>query len=57
LLIGLGIAVAMVAGKGLSSMLRLGVVSLTDLPPGAAVSLDSVVLAAAIFYPLIRIVL
>jgi molybdopterin converting factor small subunit len=57
LLIGLGIAVAMVAGKGLSSMFRLGVVSLTEFPPGAAVSLDGVVLAAAIFYPLIRIVL
>lgn len=57
LLVGLGIAVAMVAGKGLSSMLRLGVVSLTDIPPGTVVSLDSVILAAAIFYPLIRIVL
>lgn len=57
LLIGLGVAVAMVAGKGLSSMFRMGEVSLTGVAPGAVVSLDSVVLAAAIFYPLIRIVL
>lgn len=57
LLIGLGIAVALVAGRGFSSMLRLGTVSLTATSPGAFSSLDGVVLAAAIFYPLIRIVL
>jgi sulfur-carrier protein len=57
LLVGLGIAVALVAGRGLSSMFRLGVVSLTDRPPGTLVVLDGVVLAAAIYYPLIRIVL
>jgi molybdopterin converting factor small subunit len=57
LLVGLGLAVALVAGKGLSSMFRLGVVSLTDSSPGAVVALDGVVLAAAIYYPLIRIIL
>lgn len=57
LLVGLGVAVALVAGRGLSSMLRLGTVSLTDLAPGAVTSLDGVVLAAAIYYPLIRIIL
>lgn len=57
LLIGLGVAVALVAGKGLSSMFRLGVVSLTDRAPGAVVALDGIVLAAAIYYPLIRIIL
>lgn len=57
LLVGLGVAIAMVAGRGLSSMLRLGTVSLTDLPPGAVASLDGVILAAAIYYPLIRIIL
>lgn len=57
LLVGLGVAVALVAGRGLSAMLRLGTVSLTDLPPGAVTSLDGVLLAAAIYYPLIRIIL
>jgi molybdopterin synthase sulfur carrier subunit len=57
LLVGLGVAVSLVAGRGLSSMLRLGRVSLTEIPPGAVSSLDSVLLAAAIYYPLIRIIL
>lgn len=57
LLIGLGVAVALVAGRGLSAMLRLGTVSLTELTPGAVSSVDGVVIAAAIYYPLIRIIL
>ena len=57
LLVGLGVAVSLVAGRGLSSMLRLGRVSLTEFSPGAVVSLDGVLLAAAIYYPLIRIIL
>jgi molybdopterin converting factor small subunit len=57
LLVGLGIAVALVAGHGLSSMLRTGRVALTERPPGILSSLDGVVLAAAIYYPLIRIIL
>jgi molybdopterin synthase sulfur carrier subunit len=57
LLVGLGVAVSLVAGRGLSSMLRLGRVSLTEIPPGAVASFDSVLLAAAIYYPLIRIIL
>jgi molybdopterin converting factor small subunit len=57
LLVGLGVAVSLVAGRGLSSMLRLGRVSLTEIPPGALASFDSVLLAAAIYYPLIRIIL
>lgn len=57
LLLGLGIAVSLVAGRGLSSMLRLGRVSLTELTPGAAAAVDSVVLAAAIYFPLVRIIL
>jgi hypothetical protein len=57
LLVGLGVAVSLVAGRGLSSMLRQGRVSLTELSSGAVVSLDGVLLAAAIYYPLIRIVL
>lgn len=57
LLVGLGIAVALVAGQGLSSMLRTGTVVLTERPPGLLPSLDGVVLAAAIYFPLIRLVL
>lgn len=57
LLVGLGVAVALLAGRGLSSMLRMGRVVLTERPPGALVSLDGVVLAAAIYYPLLLLVL
>ncbi|MGH8946928.1 MAG: MoaD/ThiS family protein [Acidimicrobiia bacterium] len=57
LLVGLGVAVALVAGNGLSSMLRSGQVALTLRAPGALVGLDGVVLAAALYYPLVRIIL
>ncbi len=57
LLVGLGIAVALLAGRGLSSMVRTGRVVLTERPPGALVSLDGVALAAAIYYPLLLLVL
>lgn len=57
LLVGLGIAVALVAGQGLSSMLRSGRVMLTERPPGSLTALDGVMLAAALYFPLIRIVL
>lgn len=52
LLVGIGIAVTLVAGRGLSSMLRRGSVSLIDASPGFMPSLDGVVLAAAILHPL-----
>lgn len=57
LLVGLGISVALVAGQGLSSMLRTGGVALTERPPGLLSSLDGIALAAAIYFPLIRLVL
>lgn len=57
LLVGLGIAVALVAGQGLSSMLRTGGVMLTERPPGFLPAVDGVMLAAAIYFPLIRLVL
>lgn len=57
LLVGLGVAVALVAGNGLSSMLRSGRVALTLRAPGALVGLDGVMLAAALYYPLVRIIL
>jgi molybdopterin converting factor small subunit len=57
LLVGLGVAVALVAGNGLSSMLRAGRVSLIERPQGVLAGLDGIVLAAVIYYPLIRLVL
>lgn len=57
LLVGLGIAISLVAGNGLSSMLRMGKVSLTERPPGPLSALDGIALAAAVYYPLIRIIL
>jgi molybdopterin synthase sulfur carrier subunit len=57
LLVGLGIAVSLVAGQGLSSMLRTGGVMLTERPPGYLPSVDGVMLAAAVYFPLIRLVL
>lgn len=57
LLVGLGISVALVAGQGLSSMIRTGRVVLTERPPGYLPAMDGVVLAAALYFPLIRLVL
>lgn len=57
LLVGLGLAVTLVAGRGLGSLLRTGTVSLTDPAPGLMRGLDGAVLAAAIYFPLIRLVL
>ena len=57
LLVGLGVAVALLAGSGLSSMLRTGSVTLTQCSPGILSSLDGAVLAAAIYYPLIKVIL
>lgn len=57
LLVGLGVAVALVAGNGLSSMFRTGTVTLTQRPPGVLAALDGILLAAAIYYPLIRVIL
>lgn len=57
LLVGLGLAVTLVAGRGLGSMVRTGIVSLVDRPPGLLPTLDGAVLAAAVYYPLIRLVL
>jgi len=57
LLVGLGVAVALVGGRGLSSMLRSGRVVLTQRQPGVLASLEGVAIAAAIYYPLINLIL
>jgi hypothetical protein len=56
LLVGLGLAVALVTGRGFSSMVRTGRVALTQRPPGMLISLDGVVLGAAIYYPLLLLI-
>lgn len=55
--VGLEIAVTLVAGRGLGSLLRIGGVSLTDRVPGILSSYDGAVLAAALYFPIIRLVL
>lgn len=57
LLVGIGLAVALVAGRGLSSMMRRGAVRLAERSPGVMPTLDGAVLAAAIVYPLAVFVL
>lgn len=57
LLVGLGVAVALVAGRGLGSLLRTGTVALAEPPPGMLRGLDGAVLAAALYFPLVRLVL
>ncbi|MGA7226949.1 MAG: MoaD/ThiS family protein [Acidimicrobiia bacterium] len=56
LLVGIGLAVALVAGRGLSSMLRLGRVALSERSPGLLVCIDGVALAAAVLFPLVVMV-
>jgi molybdopterin converting factor small subunit len=57
LLVGLGVAVSLIGGTGLASMMRTGRIRLTERPPGLLSSLDGVVLAAALYYPLISVIL
>lgn len=56
LLVGLGLAIALVAGRGFSSILRTGGLALTQRPPGLLSAVDAAVLAAAIYYPLLGLV-
>lgn len=57
LLIGLGLAVALVAGRGLGGLLRTGSVALAERAPGFFGAYDGAILAAALFFPLVRLVL
>jgi|FLYL01.1.fsa_nt_gi molybdopterin converting factor small subunit len=56
LIVGLAMAVSLVAGRGLGSMLRTRRVQLIDLPPGMVSALDGVVLAGCVLYPMLRLV-
>lgn len=55
--VGLEMAVTLVAGRGLGSLLRVGGVSLTDRIPGVMSGYDGAVLAAALYFPILRMVL
>ncbi len=57
LLVGLGVAVALVAGRGFGSMIRTGALVLSQRGPGAMTAIDGAILAAAIYFPLIRVIL
>jgi hypothetical protein len=56
-LVGLGMALFLVVGRSLGSILRTGRVALADFPPGALSLLDGAVFAAVLYYPLVSLVL
>jgi sulfur-carrier protein len=55
LIVGLVTAVALVAGRGLGSLLRTRQIVLIERPPGYLSVLDGMVLAGALFYPVLRL--
>jgi sulfur-carrier protein len=55
LIVGLVIAVSLVAGRGLGSLLRTRRVVLIERPPGLLSVLDGMILAAALYMPVLRI--
>lgn len=55
LLIGLALAAAVVAGRGLGSAIRTRAVHLTEVAPGVMPLFDGAVMAAAVYLPLIRL--
>jgi molybdopterin synthase sulfur carrier subunit len=57
LLVGMGVAVAMVGGRGFGSLIRSGRMALTVRGPGVLPMLDGAILAGGIYYPLLRLVL
>jgi molybdopterin converting factor small subunit len=57
LLVGFGLAVSLVAGRGFGSLVRAGRVTLTAKAPGVLSSLDGALLGAAVYFPLLTMVL
>lgn len=57
LLVGLGLAVVLVAGRSFGSLLRTGRLALSEPATGAMASLDGAMMAAALYYPLITLAL
>ena len=56
LITGVAMAMALIGGGGLGSMLRTRTVSLVHRSPGYLATLDGVVLAAALYLPVLRLV-
>ncbi len=56
LIMGVVIAASLIAGRGFGSLLRTRRVELVNRPPGLLASLDGLVLAAAVFLPVLRLV-
>ncbi len=57
LLVGLGMAVGLVAGRGFGSLIRTGRLSLSRPAPGTLAALDGAILAAALYYPILSLAL
>jgi MoaD family protein len=57
LFVGVVLALALIAGKGFGAMTRTGEVYLVDQPPGLLTAVDGPLLAAAIYYPILQLVL
>lgn len=56
-LIGLGLAALLVAGRSLGSIIRTGRLALSETPPGSMSAFDGFILAASLYWPLVNIVL
>ena len=57
LVVAIGLVVALLAGRGLGSLIRTGNIYLVDELPGLLVPLDGPVMAAAVAYPMVRLLL
>lgn len=56
LIVGPALAMGLLAGRGLGSMLRTGEVVLLDRPPGAFSMIDGAMLAASLYLPVLTLV-
>jgi len=57
LLVGLGMAVFLVAGRSFGSLIRTGRLALSEPASGAMAALDGAMMAAALYYPLLTLAL
>lgn len=57
LLVGLGLAVTLVAGRSFGALIRTGRLALSQSAPGAMTALDGALFAAALYYPLVTLAL
>ncbi len=57
LVVAIGLVIALISGRGLGSLVRTGNIYLVDRLPGRLVTLDGPVMAAAVLFPLVRLLL